>query len=161
MIYKNGLKEYSLIMLIFGGCMGLMYGILYFSLVLGLTVGIVAGLLFAGIMLVVSKLLERKFDKMRVEIAKNRRIICDGAATIKGNGGWMFLTEKGLEFYPHKVNVSHEQMIIELDFIRSVKTYKNNIVVDTNESGNEVKILVSKNREWVKQINACLAEDDT
>lgn len=37
-------------------------------------------------MFLISRGLEKKFDKKRAEIAGERKIICDGAATVHGNG---------------------------------------------------------------------------
>ena len=150
MVYKNGLKEYSLITVLFGVPMGILFGLSKLSFIVGVVSGVLSGLLFTLLMFLFIKVQEKKFDKKRIEIAKERRIFCDGGATINGNGGWMFLTENGIEFYPHKINISTEVIKIPTNMIEAVKTNKNQIVVTSN--GKNIAIVVSHNKEWKKQI---------
>lgn len=154
MVYKNGLKEYSLTTILFGVPMGIFFGLSKLSFILGVISGVFSGLLFTLLIFIFIKIQEKKFDKKRIEIAKERRIICDGGATINGNGGWMFLTEIGIEFYPHKINISTEEIKIPTSMIEAVKTQKNQIVVTAN--GKTIAIVVSHNKEWKKQIEATI-----
>lgn len=154
MIYRNGIKEYGLMGVLFGIPMGAMFGLKYLSLLTGIISGILCGFLFAFLMFLFVKYQEKKFDKKREQIAKERKIICDGGATVNGNGGWMFFTEQGLEFYPHKINLSTKEIMIPMQSIASVKTYKNQILVSTN--GQVVGIVVSHNKEWKKQIDGAI-----
>ena len=151
MIYKNGIKEYTMTTLLFGAPMGLLFGLMYQSVLLGVITGILCGFLFSLLLFLFVKTQEKVYDKKRLEISKERNIICDGGATIQGTGGWMFFTEYGLEFYPHKINVSQENIMIPLQVIKSVKTTKNQLVVDTTENAT-LAIVVSHNKEWVEQI---------
>ena len=155
MIYKNGIKEYLLITVLFGVPTGIIYGLFKFNLLAGVVYGVLSGLLFTLLMFVFIKIQEKKFNQKRIEIAEERKIICDGGATVNGNGGWMFLTEKGIEFYPHKINFSTEEIIIPTNMIEAVKTHKNQIVVSTANKST-VAIVVSHNKEWKKQIQARL-----
>ena len=155
MIYKNGIKEYTLTTVFFGIPMGILFGLFTLSLIVGIISGVASGLLFTLLIFIFIKIQEKKYDKKRLEIAKERKIICDGGATINGNGGWMFLTEAGIEFYPHKINISTEEIKIPTSMIESVKTHKNQIVVSTANKSN-VAIVVSHNKEWQKQIEARL-----
>ncbi len=151
MTYKNGIKEYTMITLLFGGPMGFLFGLMYQSALLGVISGIFCGCLFTLLMFLFIKMQEKKYDKRRIEIAKERKIICDGAATVQGNGGWMFFTEYGLEFYPHNINLSKENLMIPINVIKSVKTNKNQLIVDTAENLT-FAIIVSHNKEWLEQI---------
>lgn len=153
MIYKNGVKEYTLTTFLFGIPMGILFGIMTWDVLNGVIFGVLGGLLFTLLMYSFIKFQEKKYDKMRLEIARERKIICDGAATIQGNGGWMFFTEKGLEFYPHKLNVSRDSMMIPISEIKSVSTNKNQIIVDST-SDSKLIIVVSHNEEWMKQIQS-------
>ena len=155
MVYKNGLKEYSLTTVLFGVPLGILFGLSQLSFIVGVVSGVLSGLLFTLLMFVFIKIQEKKFDKKRIEIAKERRIICDGGATINGNGGWMFLTENGIEFYPHKINISTKEIIIPTSMIEAVKTHKNQLVVRTSNNFT-VAIVVSHNKEWKKQIEATI-----
>lgn len=74
---------------------------------------------------------------------------------MQGTGGWMFFTEYGLEFYPHKINLSQEELMIPINLIKSVNTYKNQIIVDTTEDM-KFSIVVSHNKEWVEQIQSSI-----
>ncbi len=107
------------------------------------------------LMLLFMKVQEKNYAKMRAELSKQRKIICDGAATIQGTGGWMFFTEQGLEFYPHRFNTSTEEMFIPTDMITDVKTRKNQLVV-TTENGLTFAIVVARVKEWKKQIDTAL-----
>ena len=155
MSYRNGLKEYLLIGFIFGIPMGFLFGMIHLSVLLGIITGFLSGFLFAFTMFLFIKFQEKKFDKKRLEIAKERKVICDGGATVEGTGGWMFFTEQGLEFYPHKINISREELIISMNIIESVNINKNQIIVNTTDSLS-YKIVVSHNKEWKKQIEGGL-----
>lgn len=156
MIYRNGIKEYSLIALLFGIPMGLLFGLLNLNLIVGIISGVLSGFLFTFLMFLFVKFQEKKFDKKRLEIAKERKIMCDGGATIQGTGGWTFFTEKGIEFYPHKINFSQEELIIPTNMIELVGTNKNQIIINTTENLT-FEIVVSHNKEWKKQIEDVLA----
>lgn len=156
MVYKNGIREYALIALIFGALLGMLFGLYYASVVLGFLVGAVCGLLFALLFFLFVKFIEKKFDKVREEIAKERKIICDGGVTMAGMGGWMFLTDRGLEFYPHKFNYAKVELTIPMEWIISVKTNKNRIMVNTIDEQTYV-VVVSHQKEWKKQIEGCIS----
>ncbi len=156
MTYKNGIKEYTLTAVLFGVPMGILLGISNLSLLIGVITGILGGLLFTLLMFLFVKFQEKKFAQKRIEIAKQRKIICDGGATIQGNGGWMFLTEWGIEFYPHKINFSRKEITIPTSMIKTAKAHKNKIIIDT-VNNQTIAIIVSHKKEWEKQINAALA----
>lgn len=156
MIYKNGIKEYSLMFFLFGIPMGTFFGFSTLNVLVGIFGGVFSGFLFAFFIFLFIKFQEKKFDKKRVEIAKERKVICDGGATIRGIGGWMFLTEKGIEFYPHKINFSQEELRIPMNLIESVKTNKNQVIINTTQNLTYV-IVVCYNKEWKKQIECALA----
>lgn len=151
MTYKNGIKEYTISTLLFGGPMGFLYGIMNQSALIGVISGIFCGCFFTLLIFGFVKIQEKKYDKKRFEIAKERKIVCDGGANVQGNGGWMFFTEYGLEFYPHKINISQKGLMIPISVIKSVKTNKNQLIVDTIENST-FAIVVSHNKEWVEQI---------
>ena len=151
MIYKNGIKEYTMTSLLFGCPMGFLFGIMHQNALLGVISGVSCGCLFTLFVFLFIKIQEKKYDKKRFEIAKERKVICDGGATFQGNGGWMFFTEYGLEFYPHKLNNSKKDLMIPINAIKSVKTNKNQLVVDTMENST-ISFVVSHNKEWVEQI---------
>jgi len=151
MTYKNGIKEYTMTTLLFGGPMGFFFGLIYHNVFLGVISGVLSGLLFTLLIFLFIKIQEKKYDKKRSDIAKERKIICDGAATIQGNGGWMFFTDYGLEFYPHKINISQNNIMIPINTIKAIKTVKNQLVVATVKN-TTFAIVVAHNKEWAEQI---------
>lgn len=155
MIYRNGIKEYLSTGVLFGVPMGLFFGIEHFSLIVGLTGGIMSGTLFAFLIFLFCKIMEKKFDKKREEISRERKIICDGGATYEGLGGWLFFTENSLEFYPHKINYSTKQLTIPREKINSVSIKRNNIIIDAFE-GKKFPIVVSHTNEWKTQIETVI-----
>ena len=155
MIYKNGWKEYLTAALVYGGIMGLLLGLITLSLSRGLLIGVFSGGVFTLLIFLFCKYQENKFKGKRIEIAQERKIICDGGATLQGNGGWLFFTEAGIEFYPHKINFSRSEMILPLPAIKNVSTKKNQLVIETSEN-QTVTILVSHTKEWKQQIEEYL-----
>ena len=154
MTYKHGIKEYVMTGVLFGAPMGLLFGLMYFDFILGIISGVVCGILFAFLIFLFVKFQEKQFAKKRAEMEKERRIICDGGATLDGNGGWMFFTDIGLEFYPHKINLSTKEVIIPASAIDGVRTAKNQLIISTD--GKDVAIVVSHNKEWKKRIESAL-----
>lgn len=165
MIYKNGIREYLLLAVCYGVPMGIIFGLWQKSVLVGIISGAMCGILYGVIMFLFVKSQEKKFDKMREQIASERKIICDGGATLHGNGGWLFLTEYGLEFYPHKVNFSRQEMRISLKSINAASVLGKSILISVKESTNAITIIVTHNKEWQKQITDAVAklknEEDT
>jgi hypothetical protein len=154
MIYRNGLKEFLITTVSFGLPMSLLF-IIRYGVPLGLAGGILSGLLFGGIMSLMTRGIEKKFAATRADISQDRAIICEGGATWQGIGGWLFFTEKGLEFYPHKFNHAKNDFAIPTEDIL-LATSKRNILVITMRNGGMVTVVVSKSAAWVKQIQAAL-----
>ena len=158
MIYKSTKKQYLLLAVCYGAPMGVLFGLMYASLTVGIISGAACGILYGLMMFLISRGLEKKFDKKRAEIAGERKIICDGAATVHGNGGWLFLTEYGLEFYPHKVNFSKQEMLIPISNLESVRVNgRNQILLATKDYVNAIAVVVTHNKEWQKQITDAIA----
>jgi hypothetical protein len=145
--------------------MGIIFGLWQKSVLVGIISGAMCGILYGVIMFLFVKSQEKKFDKMREQIASERKIICDGGATLHGNGGWLFLTEFGLEFYPHKVNFSRQEMRISLKSINAASVLGKSILISVKEYTNAITIIVTHNKEWQKQITDAVAklknEEDT
>lgn len=63
MIYKNGVKEYTLTTLLFGIPMGILFGIMIWNVLYGLISGVLCGLLFTLLMYLFVKSQEKKMIK--------------------------------------------------------------------------------------------------
>lgn len=157
MIYRNGWREFFIMFFGFGAPMSV-YFVLQYGWIAGLAGGLAAGLMFAGIMMLVTRITEGKFKKMRAEIAAERTVICEGGATWQGIGGWMFFTESGLEFYPHRFNHARKEFAIPLSELAEVRLRRNLLVIVLKD-GNGLEVVVSKNKAWKEQIDAVLAQD--
>jgi len=151
MVYRNGVRECFLTALLFGGMMGILSGLLALRAWIGVIGGIVSGALFSFLLFLFCKAMDKKYDSMRAEIAKERKIFCDGVATVQGVGGWMFFTENGLEFYPHKINYIQDEQLIPIRTIKTVGTKGNQIVIDTTENL-KFAVHVSQNKQWKREI---------
>lgn len=159
MIYKNGIKEWAIMCC---GC-GLVYGVLMGLSWGNMTTGIIAGVLF-GVLLTVcmaifSKHIEKESEHLRAEISKVRKIICEGPASHKKGvnaiGGWLFLSEDAIEYYPHKMNIGDQNIPILLDDISDVETKLNQLKIHTKT--NETFIfVVNKANLWKQSITEIL-----
>ena len=114
MVYKNEVKDYVLICLGGGLVFGLLEGLIMSNMITGLISGAFFGVAFLVFMVIFTNNLEKKSAQLRAEIAKVRKIICEGPANHKKGanaiGGWLFLSEDAIEFYPHKMNIKAENI---------------------------------------------------
>lgn len=155
MIYKNGIKEWALLCcsggLVYGVVMGLFLG----NMTIGIIAGILFGVLYTVCMAIVSKLLEKKFKHLRAEISKSRKIICEGPANHKKEvnviGGWLFLSEDTIEFYPHKMNIGGQNIPILLGNISNVETKSNQLKIHT-KTNETFTFVVNKANLWKQSI---------
>ena len=159
MTFRNGIKEYVASALLFGVPMGIVFGLMFWDAVLGVITGVLSGCLFALLIAMFVKSQEKNYDTMRADIAKKRNVFCDGGATIQGNGGWLFFTDFGLEFYPHRFNTSPQNVIIPAKNIKSVNTRKNKLTIVTTEN-QSIAIVVAHNKEWSELITSCVLISD-
>ena len=164
MICRNGIKEYSLMAILCFAMwfifslvfIGMGVGIRGFAVAMALLSAVLFSGLFTGAMAVVNIAIENKYSGIRQRGANYGIIICEGVATIKGNGGWMFLTENGFEFYPHKFNFNSQNIIIPIRGIIRMNRGFNNITL-TTQSG-IFKIVVAKSDVWVNCVNSLFAK---
>ncbi|MDE6690847.1 MAG: hypothetical protein K2K04_02645 [Clostridia bacterium] len=170
MIYKNGVKQYVIICctsgLLFGLFMGIYNGLVSSSLKTGIIAGIVAGVafgvLFTVAMAIFSKCLEKKAERMRAEVLKDRKIICEGPANHKKGanaiGGWLFFTENSIEFYAHKVNIGGQNIVIPCDDVTDATAQANKLIIQT-ESENYI-FIVNKSNLWEQSIKEAFNSSD-
>lgn len=159
MVLKNSKGSFVLMGLIYGGIMGLVFGNQSGNYLLGLTTGGVAGLIFALAMYAVNASAEKKAKVLYQQVACMRKVFCQGTATLRTNsfngvGGWMFLTESALEFYPHKGNIGGRNVPILLGAILSAKAKGNTLLVET--ASKTYSFQVVKAQQWKKQISVAI-----
>ena len=83
------------------------------------------------------KFIEKKVVKLREEILKERKIICEGLASNKTDrviGGWLFLSEAAVEFYPYNVNGEVKSVAILLDDIVNIEVKKDLLIVKSSST---------------------------
>jgi len=118
--------------------------------------GLGFGAMFAIAMWGVNRFLAGKFSEQRAAISRERQLICDGSATNHGNGGWMFFTENGLEFYPHKMNLSRKKIIIPIRLIESTEVVSNKLVIKL--AGDlSYEFIVRQSNGWKRCIDGYMA----
>lgn len=167
MVYKIGIKKLALICcgcgLAYGVFMGLRFGNMTVGIIAGVLVGVLFGVLFGVLlpvcMAIFSKYIEKKSEPLRAEISKVRKIICEGPANHKKGvnaiGGWLFLSEDAIEFYPLKMNIGGQNIPILLDDISDVETKSNQLKIHTKT--NETFIfVVNKANLWKQSITEIL-----
>lgn len=144
-----------------------MLGGLFFGIIMGVfqtmiigEVGIVIGLLggaffsvfFGGTMHLVLILLEKKFAELKSQIARDKKIIVDGAANLNGDGGWLFITDMGVEYHTHKVNFSNIHCDFPHDVIQSITKEGKKLIVVANNT--KYKFVVNNVDMWLTAIQA-------
>ena len=156
MIYKTSWKEYLIRGVIVGGILCIICSI-WRGVIFGGIVMLSGVLSFFVVMMFCSKL-EKRVESIRVEISKLRNIVCEGPANLKNGinsvGGWLFLSEDALEFYPHKMNIGGDDTAILLDDIVNVETKVNQIIIQTKNK--TFKFVVSRSNLWKKSITQIL-----
>ena len=158
MVYKNGFKEYLGTFVYCTVVYGVLMGLFNNNMTSGIISGVVFGAIFTLFLAFFAKSTEKKSAKIRAEIAEDRDIICEGPATYQKGaaaGGWLFLSDCALEFFPHKMNIGGTSVLINLGNITKVATGFNRIKIYT-EGGNVYSFTVNKAKLWMKAINNML-----
>ena len=140
---------------------GIVMGISNRNMIAGLVSGLLFGLLYGGGMLIMEKLLARKFRNVKAELAKEKKIVHDAAANLLSRkeavGGWLFLTERQLIFKSHKINLQRGEVIVELTDItatavgKSLRIIKNRMVITTGDTS--YVFTVDAPEKWLEIIN--------
>ena len=156
MVLKNSKWTFILMGLTYGGTMGLVFSMQNRNYVLGMSIGVIAGILFGLIMYAINGSMEKKAKVLFQQVGAMRLVICQGAATLRqigmnGAGGWMFLTESAVEFYPHKMNIGAKNIPILLGTIVSTEVRGNTITIKTAMQSHTFQVVKAK--EWKKQID--------
>ncbi len=99
---------------------------------------------------VINGIKEKKYDHIRITGATTGRALCEGWASVNGNGGWMFLTENSFEMYLYPIRVSRQSIIIDFANIKKTTSKGNTLIIDTYDGVYRFK--VKKIKEWKKYI---------
>ncbi len=154
-IYRMDWKSYVLMGVFYGIGMGIAFSFLY-GLIAGACAAVPCGVLFGGLMMLVLRLLEKRFITAGQQLAATKRVVCHGIATIRGVAGWMYLTEEGLEYTPRKVTVTNAALTIPTEMIKAVSTFKKVLIVETRDHV-RFEFVVVKNLAWKADIEAEMA----
>lgn len=165
MIIKAGKKDFTKMGCLFGLGMTLCSILLdvirrrqisiYTIVIIYCVGGVVFGAVCAFAMSLGFKFIEKKTVNLRNEISKERKIICEGPVTNKtdkrvGVGGWLFLSDAAVEFYPTNAGGKVESSAILLDDIVKTET-KNNLLI-IKSSSKKFTFKVYNSRLWEKMI---------
>lgn len=155
MVYKNGFKEYSIAFCIFGIIYGLIHGLFHWDIMRGIIVGLISATIFTISAVLNSKRIEKKVALIRLEISKAGKIICEGPANNKkaivAIGGWLFVSQDTIEFYPNKKNKKRQNVTIIIDDIVSIKTKLNQLKIYVKED-KTYTFVVNKANLWKQAI---------
>ena len=155
MIYKNSIMKYVFSGALGGVAYGVLMGLILQNEELIVPLGAMFAVLFIAGLTGFSKHLEKKMEGKRQEIAAQRRIICEGPANHKDGsnsvGGWLFLTEFGLEFYPHNMNFSGRNLAIPVGDIVRIEIKGNKLVIYTRLNYT-FTFVVNKADSWQQSI---------
>ena len=112
--------------LVFGAMMMIGFG------PIGILSGLLFGVLFGFAMQIVTGTMEKKWAPKRAEISAKTTILVEGGANLDGNGGWLFVTEEGVEYYTHKMNFDHRTLNFSRDDIQSIHKEGSKLAVIAN-----------------------------
>lgn len=131
------------------------------NLMLGIFVGLFFGTVYTISMALIASSIAKKAKPLREEISKVRKIVCEGPAThkksainLKNVGGWLFLSEDAIEFYPLKLYVGGKNVGVPLDDIKKIERTGNIISISTTEE--TYQFIVDKGNLWEETINKTL-----
>lgn len=160
MIYKNGIKENVMIGVSTAVLFGIIMGIFIKNLYIGIISGVIYSIFYTTYIIIMAKVIEKKIVSIREAIMKEKNIICEGTANYRNGllafGGWAFLTEDSIIFYPHKLNIRRKEVIIPLKDIVEVKKSFNNIIINTMIDSH--KLTVNKPANWQRTIEIKLKQ---
>jgi len=159
MVYKSSVKDYAIMCCFSGLFYGFSMGLYWQDMFMGIIAGVLFGVLFTLCMSLFSKHIEKKIKPLREQISKDRKIICEGSANHKKGtnaiGGWMFVIEDTIEFYPHKVNIGGQNVSISIHDIINIETKSNQLIINT-KLGKTFVFVVSKANLWKQSISEIL-----
>ncbi len=161
---ENNMKDFfkSLLKtgLPFGIGMTFVFSLRFSSLLTGLFAGMLSGLFFGAAM---SIFLLKQKNKMEAKgnIFEGKNLIHQGPANhfvkMESRGGWLYLTESGLTFLSHGVNIVNKRLDISLDQISKVEIgltfglVPNQLRV-TLKNGVMEKFVVTGRKTWAEVI---------
>lgn len=135
----------------FGIIMALIFNTNYF---IGLCSGLAFGILFFVGMAAVNLFMEDTILKdIRRDVSLNSRIYLEGGANYSGNGGWLFVTEEGIEYRAHKFNFDSKSIKIPHDKIICIEKEKNFLLMSTPDT--TYKFTVSNMNQWLTLLESC------
>lgn len=148
-IKPNFIKLWLISIVSFGLILALPSVIIEFYL--GIICGLVCGVLFAGLMHIAMIILQRKFSILSSEISETKTIIVEGGATLDGVGGWLFITNEGVEFHNHKINFGKKSFAVTHANIQSIEKDGRCLVIISNNT--KRKLIVENVNAWLAQIH--------
>lgn len=140
-----------------GVAFGVFMGAMQQSFSGGILAGVLFALMFGTMMSLFQQLQKKRFEKVKVELAKNHKLIYDGGANLfrgkEAVGGWLYLTANCLIFKSHKINLHTGETTIlltdieELDVKDTLGFVKNGLVIKTKEK--TFNFVVDKRENWI------------
>ncbi len=131
--YGQLFKVCMLMGLAFGVFLGVFWSILGLNFLIAFLLGtLMFGLLMFGVLAGLVFVLEKSVRKKVVaKVALTGKIYFEGAANRSGNGGWLFVTQTGIEHHPHSANMNSAPTIIAHEDIVSIQKDQKKLAVQT------------------------------
>ena len=86
-------------------------------------------------------------------MSQKGEIYFEGAANLKGNGGWLFVTQNGIEHRVHNMNFNTQPTILSHSDVVSIKKQGNKLAVKTAQ--NEYAFVVNDVDRWMMYFKKC------
>lgn len=144
---KNDSSLYWLFYMCGGILWGIIMGAFLDDMAIGLIGGILFGLLFGLIMQILLSSIDKKVQPIRNKISKENLILIEGGANLSGAGGWLFVTDKGIEFHTHNFNFDNRNFSYTHDEIVSIKKNGRKLVIITTKV--KYVLNVDKVETWI------------
>lgn len=158
---KNFIKAALLGGIFFGIVLGLYTLIVTDSVIYSIEIAISFGFLFGFVMFIIGFLLNRSFEKKKIEIIDGEKVIFYGPANHfvgkESVGGYLYLTKKKIMFKSHNFNLNVHEMIIpiyeiyKIEAIRTLGLVPNGIEITAKN--NLERFVVFNRKIWIENIN--------
>lgn len=134
-----------------GGIIYALPVIIIINFIVGMSVGLVFVTVFGGLMHLALVFLEKKFAKTSLLISKTKTIVIEGGASVDGSGGWLFITNEGVEYYTHRLNFDNKSFTLKHNEIQAIKKDGKKLVIISNNVKRTLK--VNNIDAWLTRIN--------
>lgn len=135
--------------LIFGAIIGILFSMLDIPFITTFLIsgGLFSFLMFGGMFATLKLLNNTARKNILKKVASSGKIYLEGAANRAGNGGWLFVTQNGIEHHPHNTNLDSSPTVISHSDIISI--YKNGKKLSIKTTAKNYNFVVNSIDQWI------------